>query len=124
MANNMMNRNGCRTCNQSARTMEGTSVNELRVVQKNSNNVVVNDNVSCQELLRAIMEADFMAQDLKLYLDTHPDDARALELYRDAVRQYKACKATFEDSFYPLTATSAGRNGEWDWLDGAFPPLS
>lgn len=26
----------------------------------------------CEELLRAIAEADFFAQDLKLYLDTHP----------------------------------------------------
>lgn len=122
MANNMMNRNSCRTCNQSVRMTDGTSPNELRVVQRNSNNDVANSNVSCQELMRAIMEADFMAQDLKLYLDTHPDDSRALELYRDAVHQYKACKAAFEDTFYPITATSAGRNGDWDWLDGAFPP--
>ena len=123
----MMNGNGCRSCDQSAKNMTGmnsVSTRELRVVQRNSNNDVVNDNVSCQDLMRAIMEADFMATDLKLYLDIHPDDERALELYRDAVRQYKACKATFEDTFYPLTATSAGRDGTWDWLDGNFPPLS
>ena len=126
MANNMMNGNGS-SYNQSARNANGmnsVSTRELRVVQRNSNNDVVNDNVSCQDLMRAIMEADFMATDLKLYLDIHPDDERALELYRDAVRQYKACKATFEDTFYPLTATSAGRDGTWDWLDGTFPPLS
>ena len=105
-------------------SMDSVSTRELRVVRRNSNNDVVSDNVSCQDLMRAIMEADFMATDLKLYLDIHPDDERALELYRDAVRQYKACKATFEDTFYPITATSAGRNGTWDWLDGNFPPLS
>ena len=125
MGNNMMNENGCRSCGQSARnSMNSVSTRELRVVQRNSNNDVVNGNVSCQDLMKAIMEADFMATDLKLYLDIHPDDTRALELYRDAVRQYKACKATFEDTFYPLTATSAGRDGTWDWLDGAFPPQS
>ena len=126
MANDMMNRNSCRSCNQSARNMnntDGVSTRELRVVQRNSNNDVVNGNVSCQDLMKAIMEADFMATDLKLYLDIHPDDERALELYRDAVRQYKACKATFEDTFYPLTATSAGRDGTWDWIDGTFPPM-
>ena len=127
MANNMMNRNNCPSCDQSARnmnSMDRVSTRELRVVQRNSNNAVVNDNVSCQDLMKAIMEADFMATDLKLYLDIHPDDTRALELYRDAVRQYKACKATFEDTFYPITATSAGRDGTWDWIDGTFPPLS
>lgn len=100
----------------------GHAHNEPRE-QRNSNNTA-DPNVTCKELMRAIMEADFVAQDLKLYLDTHPDDSRALEMYREAVRQYKACKAAFEDTFYPLNATSAGRNGTWDWLDGTFPPLS
>lgn len=79
---------------------------------------------ACDELLRAIAEASFFALDLQLYLDTHPDDSRAIEMYREAVKQYQACKAAFEDSFYPLTASSAGKDGEWDWLCGTFPPLS
>jgi spore coat protein JB len=83
-----------------------------------------NGECSCEELMRAIMEASFFAQDLKLYLDTHPDDVRAIEMFRDACRQNAACKAAFEDSFYPLTACSSGSNGTWDWLDGAFPPKS
>lgn len=121
MASNNMNN---RPCAQNARPANMMN-NELRVTQRNSGN----DNngsgdVSCKELLRAIMEADFVATDLKLYLDTHPDDSRALEMYREAVRQYKACKATFEDTFYPLNATAAGRDGVWDWPDGTFPPLS
>ncbi len=83
-----------------------------------------NNNSSCEEVMRAIMEADFFAQDLKLYLDTHPDDQRALEMYREACKQYKACKAVFEDSFYPLTAVSAGKDGCWNWPDGVWPPKS
>lgn len=114
MANNMNNR-------PYARNMPNSNMNnEPRVMGRNENN----SDVSCKDLMRAIMEADFVAQDLKLYLDTHPDDSRALETYREAVRQYKACKATFEDTFYPLNATAAGRNGVWDWPDGTFPPLS
>ena len=79
-------------------------------------------NKSCEELMRAIMEASFYSQDLKLYLDTHPDDTRAVEMFHEACRQYKACKAAFEDSFWPLTACSAGKDGEWNWLDGVWPP--
>ena len=90
----------------------------------NSGNTGGSSDKSCEELLRAIAEADFFAQDLKLYLDTHPDDSRALEMFREACRQSKACKAAFEDSFYPLTACSAGRDGEWDWHEGCFPPNS
>ena len=119
MANNMMNGNS--RCSY-AQCAGADSVQARAANNVGSANSA--EDVSCKELMRAIMEADFMAQDLKLYLDIHPDDTRALELYREAVRQYKACKATFEDTFYPLTATSAGRDGTWDWLDGTFPPLS
>ncbi len=79
---------------------------------------------SCEELMRAIMEADFFAVDLKLYLDTHPNDKRALEMFREACRQYKACKAAFEDSYWPLTACAAGEDGCWNWPDGVWPPKS
>jgi len=72
----------------------------------------------CAEMLRAIAEAAFFAQDLKLYLDTHPGDKRAVEMYTEACRQYAACKAAFEDSFYPLTACEAGQGGSWNWAEG------
>lgn len=96
-------------------------------VQNNPRNAARNSNntdVSCEELMRAIMEADFFAQDLKLYLDTHPDDTRAVEMFREAVKQSAACKAAFEDSFYPLTASSAGMDGTWDWPEGVWPPFN
>lgn len=82
------------------------------------------NNMSCDELLRVIAEASFFAQDLKLYLDTHPDDKRAVEMYVEACRQYKACKAAFEECFYPLTPCSAGQDGCWDWPEGVWPPFS
>lgn len=95
-------------------------------IQRNSNPQVGmgHNKCTCDELMRAIMEADFFALDLQLYLDTHPDDARAVEMHREAVKQYKACVAAFEDSYWPLTARSAGKTGCWDWLEGNFPPRS
>ncbi len=95
---------------------ENAQIRQQRVESGNS--------PACDELLKAIAEASFFAQDLKLYLDTHPDDTRAIEMFREAIKQYHACKAAFEDSFYPLTASAAGKDGEWDWLCGTFPPLS
>lgn len=113
MGNNYMNKRG--NMNDNYRSPQP------RMENNNNNN---GNTPACDELLKAIAEADFFAQDLKLYLDTHPDDLRAIEMFREAVKQYKACKAAFEDSFYPLTATSAGKDGEWDWICGTFPPLS
>ncbi len=93
-----------------------------QTIPKNSNS---DNSASKTDLMRAIMEADFFAQDLKLYLNTHPDDKRAIEMYREACKQYKACKAAFEDCFWPLTACSAGQNDDcWDWPEGVWPPKS
>ena len=117
MGNNMNNRTD-RFSNRN--TTQSMQIN----ARGNNSNHFNNSGASCEELMRAIMEADFFAQDFKLYLDTHPDDTRAVEMFRDAVRQSKACRAAFEDSFYPLTADSAGKDGEWDWLDGVWPPKS
>lgn len=121
MASNMYNRRPVNNMQNSARNSNNGNNNSGN--QGNNNNSG-NNNASCEELMRAIMEADFFAQDLKLYLDTHPDDTRAVEMFRDAVRQSKACKAAFEDSFYPLTANSAGIDGTWDWFNGVWPPFN
>ena len=78
------------------------------------------DNLSprASQLMKKLAAAAFYAQDLKLYLDTHPDDLQAIELYREAVKEADACRCAFESEFYPLRASSAGKECNWDWLDG------
>lgn len=118
MANNMYNRRPVNNMQNNARNSNNGNNGS------NGNNPGGGNSSSCEELMRAIMEADFFAQDLKLYLDTHPDDSRAVEMFREAVRQSKACKAAFEDSFWPLVADSAGTDGTWDWFNGVWPPFN
>lgn len=120
MGNNMFSRPHPQNMQNCARNNNTSNMN----CNNNGNNNNSSSSESCDELMYAIMEADFFALDLQLYLDTHPNDTKAIEMFREAIRQSKACKATFEDSFYPLTASSAGTNGKWDWLDGSFPPCT
>ena len=39
-----------------------------------------------QELLSWINKVSFMAYDMALYLDTHPDDQQALEFFQNSAR--------------------------------------
>ena len=48
------------------------------------------------EDLRAVDEWSFLADDLKLYLDTHPDDAHALAALKNALAERRAAVAVFE----------------------------
>ncbi|MCL2020124.1 MAG: spore coat protein CotJB [Oscillospiraceae bacterium] len=77
---------------------------------------------NCSALMDSLCEAHFFAHDLKLYLNTHPDDQTALNMFREACEQYCACFDAFESCCYPLRECGAGRVGdEWDWLCGAWP---
>lgn len=58
---------------------------------------MMNQAKSRQELLSWINKVSFMAYDMALYLDTHPDDTQALEFYekynqlrRQALANYAA----------------------------------
>ncbi|MCH5324086.1 MAG: spore coat protein CotJB [Eubacterium sp.] len=83
--------------------------------------MVGNTTPQCARLMQQLAAADFFALDMQLYLDTHPDDTKALEIYREAVKQAKACRQAFEASCYPLRATSAGEGCTWNWLNGLWP---
>ena len=76
---------------------------------------------TCAQLLKSVTEASFYVTDLQLYLDTHPDDIRALEMFKEACRQLKVCREAFESCCYPLMSCSSGKDDEWDWLLGCWP---
>ncbi len=76
---------------------------------------------NCAQLMKSVSEASFYVTDLQLYLDTHPDDIRALEMFKEACRQLKVCCDAFESCCYPLKACSSGKDDEWNWLVGCWP---
>ena len=56
-----------------------------------------------EKLLFKIMECGFIVQDLNLYLDTHPDDMKANQMYTEHLKQLKQLKKEFADKHFPLT---------------------
>lgn len=86
-------------------------------------------------LLKEINETSFVADDLRLYLDTHPTDADALESFSAAIKKRKTLLQTYADQFEPLTSDcicpdSNNRSGfmtkypagkHFTWVDGPLP---
>lgn len=62
----------------------------------------------------------FAIQELALYLDTHKDDAEALELYRSLQTLYEQEAAKYESKCGPLTHKSL-TTGQYQWLDDPWP---
>lgn len=64
--------------------------------------------------LRQVQEAGFTLHELVLYLDTHPNNAKALSMYQTYRKKYAELVARYEAAYGPLTAH--GVSGDrWTW---------
>ena len=70
-------------------------------------------------LLRKIMEYKFYINDLALYLDTHPNDARALKLHNEYVEKLEQVTKEFEKMYGPLTIETVMES--WEWAQDLWP---
>ena len=68
------------------------------------------------EALKKVMEADFVAYELQLFLDTHPEDVAAMEKYTEAVKRAAAARKEYEMNFAPITAAAAAGKLPWQWI--------
>lgn len=111
----MANNCGCKTMRSAYPSAARTYEREKAAVQSEAY-------CGCA-LMQKLMTADFYLQDLKLYLDTHPCDEKALCLYRKTAKLVREYRETFENENFPLVETSAGQcEHTWDWLEGSWPP--
>jgi spore coat protein JB len=77
--------------------------------------------VDKESLLKNIMMLDFMAVDLELFLNTHPEDSEALEMYNNVIANGDKCRCYYENVFGPLCSfRSEGKNG-WLWPEEIWP---
>lgn len=68
-------------------------------------------------LMRKIQAYYFSAYDLQLYLDTHPNDKKAFEMFCELVKKTKELIKEYELNFGPLTAWSSIKSQTYTWLD-------
>lgn len=73
-----------------------------------------------QALLNQIGEASFAMDDVLLFLDTHPDNAAAMEYYRNVVAIRKQAMEAYESQYGPLLVDSV-TGCSWDWVTEKWP---
>ena len=74
-----------------------------------------------EQLLRKLQEVDFALVELGLYLDSHPDCAKALAKWKELQEESAALAAEYEQKFGPLVAGGSGNTDYWDWVATPFP---
>lgn len=72
-----------------------------------------------EKCLKSLSATQFMAFELHLYLDTHPNDANAMLRQKKYAAQYREQLADFEARFGPLTpdrgSGAAWLKNPWPW---------
>jgi len=74
-----------------------------------------------EKLLKQITILDFMAADLHLYLNTHPNDAEALEMFNDTATHGAQVRKDYEEHFGPLVSYRTPDAQGWRWSDCPWP---
>ncbi len=72
------------------------------------------------EMLTQLMELSFALTETALYLNTHPDDERALRIHNDNAAQYSRLKEAYEMS-YGLLTNNGMSDYPWNYIDEPWP---
>lgn len=71
-------------------------------------------------MMKKLSSYQFMIDDLKLYLDTHPGDAETIEKMNELAKKYNPLRESFEKQFGPLTADENSKD-RWKWIKAPWP---
>lgn len=73
-------------------------------------------------LQKRLSAAQFAVIETGLFLDTHPNDAAAMEAFKKYVGVYRALYKEYTEKYGPLTQfDSTCNNLSFDWLDNPWP---
>ncbi len=72
-----------------------------------------------EEMMERIKGLNFAIIELGLYLDTHPDDERAICLHRKYCKEYRDITDKYQKVYGPLTIQFPCN--KWRWLEEPWP---
>ncbi len=72
-------------------------------------------------LFRQLNEVSFAMDELRLYLDIHPDCCEALKLFRTYQEQRQALLKAYTDQYGSIDAYDVNTENGWSWIDGPMP---
>ena len=97
----------------------GCNNNDVMYINySNDDNCECNENER-REMLKQIKCYSFAVTDLALYLDTHPDDEKALCLHNKYSKELKELKDVYQKVYGPLTFYYPCN--KWRWLEEPWP---
>ena len=80
------------------------------------------ENSEREALLKKLSILDFIAVDLHLFLDTHPNDEEFIEKYNNIIQEADSLRYEFEEMYGPLCSfRSMSPDCEFKWINCPWP---
>ena len=73
------------------------------------------------EMLTNLGAYGFALNDLKLYLDIHPDDINYINLYNEYVAEYKRCVMDYSRKYGNIESCMINDSNKWGWVTEPWP---
>ncbi len=74
-----------------------------------------------QNMMRRLQVQSFALDDIRLYLDTHPDDQNAMAYYHKYLHLREQTVAEYVKRFGPLNSLQVESDSRWTWVDEPWP---
>lgn len=74
-----------------------------------------------QKALLDVQINAFVAHEINLYLDNHPDNQRMIDLYNEYAQKTKESTQAYEQQFGPLTVENTNKENPFQWVQGPWP---
>ena len=79
------------------------------------------DTINKRKLLKNLMAYDFMLTELGLYLNSHPDDNRALKMHNEMSEKSSELQKKYVKEYGPLVSKENSNTEKWEWIKGPWP---
>ncbi len=89
---------------------------EIEEYNRNCNSI---NNGTRSDMIQKIKEYKFAIIEIGLYLDTHPDDQKAICLHKEYSNKYKKLTDQYQKLYGPLTIMYPCN--KWRWLEEPWP---
>jgi len=74
-----------------------------------------------ERLLKNIMEYEFAANEIVLFLNTNPFNKKAISLHKTVTDKLKELTKKYETEFSALTSKNVRSENEWTWALDPWP---
>lgn len=81
----------------------------------------MNGNMSQGAMFEAIRQVSFVMDELRLFLDTHPKDRRALEMFLSNQEMRRGLIADYTEKYGPIDSYFINMDGTWSWTNPPMP---